>query len=84
MTDIRPDIDLDLSETALDHARAMLGADALHQLKVYVPRSLAIVGRRLQGEFGFDLVVAPNCLFKSDWTWGAGFCGRTFWSEGCL
>lgn len=76
-------ISCDLNETVLDEACNHLGAAALSEVKLYTTRHNAPNARRLQGAHGFDLVIVPDALMPTRYTWAVEFGGRLLGSPGC-
>lgn len=74
----------DFSETSLDAGRRMLVAPDLHSLKVYVSNASATLARRLQGDHGFELVVVPDHMMPSPYSWNVEYMGKHAWSRGCI
>lgn len=81
MTVEMPRTQMNLSETALDEARHALGSGLIGKLKVYASDSGSLVARRLQGAHGFELVIIPDHLLLSSYSWGAEFNGNHYWSN---
>lgn len=52
-------VDCSLSEIGLISAANKLGGVALHELTVYASAEARVYARKLQGQFGFGLVLVP-------------------------
>jgi hypothetical protein len=76
-------MECDLNETVLDNARIRLGADRLHQIKVYCGQTSAKAARQCQAVHGFNLVVVPDALLPGRYAWAVEFAGRLIGSKGC-
>ncbi len=56
----------------------------LCDLTVWAPLSKRIQANRLQGEFGFELVLVPDCLLPTAYAWAVQAPGgNIIWSPGC-
>lgn len=60
----------DLSESSLADAAAILRIP-MHSLTVYCGRNDQIKARQFQGKHGFDLVIVPEEILATRYTWGA-------------
>lgn len=75
-------IDCDLAGTMLIQASNMLGNIPLSDLTVCCSLENRHEARKLQGQFGFELVLVPEIVLITRDTWSASFQGRTIWSRG--
>jgi hypothetical protein len=74
----------DLSETSLDDAACRLGILYLHCIKLYTTRGNAMNARQLQAVHGFELVIVPDGLMPTAYTWAIeSGAGRLLGSTGC-
>ena len=80
MTIEKMPINCDMTETTLAEAARMMGISGLANLRVYVGRTIGLPARRLQGEHGFELIVLPDHLLVTPYTWGAEWNGHQVWS----
>lgn len=62
-------VDCDLSETAMIDASNMLGCVPLGDLTLYAPLEERYAARRLQAVHGFELVLVPQEMLASKYTW---------------
>lgn len=71
-----------LSETSLETAALALGGVRLHELTVTCGYWNRVVAQKLQGRFGFDLVLVPDCMLKTPYAWGVEHPRGVVWTEG--
>ena len=82
MTATKVPTNCDFSQTSIIYAAATLNVSP-HDLTVYASRFCQVDARKIQGEWGFELVIVPDALMPTRFGWAVENNGRVFWSPGC-